>query len=323
MSNACAAIAAAAVSVVCAAHPAAAQSYPSKPIRIIVATAPGGGTDFNGRLVAQKLTEQTGQQVVVENRAGASTIIGTEAVARAAPDGYTLLAAQSTITINPSMFAKLPYDMIRDFAPVSHTLTAPNLLTVHPSVPARTVKEFVTLAKSKPGSLTYGSAGPGTSPHLSGELLKALAKIDVLHVAYKGSGPSLISLIAGETDVGFPSVPASIQHIRSGRLRGIAVTTKARAKALPEVPSIAEGGVAGYEATQWFGILAPAGTPRPVIDKLYQEIARGLRSPELQQRLVAEGMEVVASTPDEFASYIRSETDKWSRVIKSAGIKPQ
>jgi tripartite-type tricarboxylate transporter receptor subunit TctC len=323
MSNAYAAAAAVAVSLVCAAQPAAAQSYPSKPIRIIVATAAGGGTDFNGRLVAQKLTEQTGQQAVVENRAGASTIIGTEAVARAAPDGYTLLAAQSTITINPSMFAKLPYDMIRDFAPVSHTLTAPNLLTVHPSVPARTVKEFVALAKARPGSLTYGSAGPGTSPHLSGELLKALAKIDVLHVAYKGSGPSLISLIAGETDVGFPSVPASIQHIKSGRLRGLAVTTKARAKALPEVPSIAEGGVAGYEATQWFGILAPAGTPRPVIDRLYHEIAQGLRSPDLRERLVAEGMEVVASTPDQFASYIRSETDKWSRVIKSAGIKPQ
>jgi tripartite-type tricarboxylate transporter receptor subunit TctC len=316
------AAAAVAAAVLCVGD-AAAQSYPTKPIRIIVATSAGGGTDFNGRLVAQKLTEQTGQQAIVENRAGASTIIGTEAVARAAPDGYTLLAAQSTITINPSMFAKLPYDIIRDFAPVSHTLTAPNILTVHPSVPVRTVKEFVALAKAKPGSLTYGSAGLGTSPHLSGELLKALAKIDLLHVAYKGSGPSVISLIAGETDVGFPSVPASIQHIKAGKLRGIAVTTKARAQALPDVPSISEGGVAGYEATQWFGILAPAGTPRPVIDKLYQEIARGLRSAELKQRLVGEGMELVVSTPEEFASYIRSETDKWAKVIKSAGIKPQ
>jgi tripartite-type tricarboxylate transporter receptor subunit TctC len=317
-----AAAALAVVSMLCTGHTAA-QSYPAKPIRIIVATAAGGGTDFNGRLVAQKLTEQTGQQAIVENRAGASTIIGTEAVARAAPDGYTLLAAQSTITINPSMFAKLPYDVIRDFAPVSHTLTAPNILTVHPSVPVRTVKEFVALAKAKPGSLTYGSAGLGTSPHLSGELLKALAKIDLLHVAYKGSGPSVISLIAGETDVGFPSVPASIQHIKAGKLRGIAVTTRTRAQALPDVPSIAEGGVPGYEATQWFGILAPAGTPRAVIDKLYQEIARGLRSAELKQRLVAEGMELVVSTPEEFASYIRSETDKWAKVIKSAGIKPQ
>jgi tripartite-type tricarboxylate transporter receptor subunit TctC len=311
------------LSTAMSAHDAAAQNYPNRPIKLVVATSAGGATDFSGRIVAQKLTEQLGQQVVVENRAGAATIIGTEAVARAAPDGYTLLAGQATITINPSMYVKLPYDMQRDFAPVTQTLSATNVLALHPSVPARTVKELIALATAKPGSLTFGSAGLGTAPHLAGELFKSMAKIDMVHVPFKGSSPSTISLLAGEISVNFPSVQVSVPYIKAGRLRALAVTTTMRSQALPEVPTIAEAGLPGYEATQWFGILAPAGTPRPIIDKLYQEIARGLRSPELKERMVSEGMEIIASTPDEFSAYIKSETDKWSGVIKAAGIKPQ
>ena len=300
-----------------------AQSYPVRAIKLVVPSSPGGGTDIVGRILAQKLSEQIGQQMVVDNRAGAGTVIGNDAVAKSAPDGYTLLMGLSTLAINPSMFAKLPYDALRDFAPISQAVSAPNILTVHPSVPAKTVKEFIALAKSKPGSITFGSAGQGTSPHLSGELLKVLAGIDIVHVPFKGSGQSVISLLAGEIGANFASLPTAMSYIKAGRLRGLGVTTLKRAQALPDVPSIAEGGVPGYEATQWFGLLAPAGTPRPIIDRLYQESSRALRSADVKERMTAEGLEVVGGTPEEFASYIRSETDKWTKVIKAAGIKPQ
>ena len=305
------------------AHCAFAQNYPNRVIRLVVPSSPGGGTDIIGRIMAQKLSEQLGQQVVVENRAGAGTIIGNEAVAKSAPDGYTLLMGLSTLAINPSMYAKLPYDALRDFAPISQAVSAPNILTVHPSVPAKTVKEFIALAKAKPGSITFGSAGMGTSPHLSGELLKTLAKIDIVHVPFKGSGQSIISQLAGEIAANFPSVPTALPYIKADRLRGLGVTTRKRTQALPDVPSIAEAGVPGYEATQWFGVLAPAGTPRAIVERLHQEIIRAVRSAEIKERIVGEGMEVVASTPEEFAAYIKSETEKWTRVIKSAGIKPQ
>ncbi len=300
-----------------------AQTYPNRTIRLVVPSSPGGGTDIIGRIVAHKLTELLGQQVVVDNRAGAGTIIGNEAVAKAAPDGYTLLMGLSTLAINPSMYAKLPYDALRDFAPVSQAVSSPNILTVHPSVPAKTVREFVALARARPGSLTFGSAGMGTSPHLSGELLKTLAKIDIVHVPYKGSGMSIISQLAGEIAANFPSVPTAMPYIKANRLRGLGVTTVKRTAALPDVPSIAEAGVPGYEATQWFGVLAPAGTPRAIVDRLHQEMMRVLRSADVKERIVAEGMEIVAGTPEEFAAYIKSETGKWSKVIKSAGIKPQ
>jgi tripartite-type tricarboxylate transporter receptor subunit TctC len=302
---------------------ALAQNYPNRVIRLVVPSSPGGGTDIIGRIMAQKLSEQLGQQVVVENRAGAGTIIGNEAVAKSAPDGYTLLMGLSTLAINPSMYAKLPYDALRDFAPISQAVSAPNILTVHPSVPAKTVKEFIVLAKAKPGSITFGSAGMGTSPHLSGELLKTLAKIDIVHVPFKGSGQSIISQLAGEIAANFPSVPTALPYIKADRLRGLGVTTRKRTQALPDVPSIAEAGVPGYEATQWFGVLAPAGTPRAIVERLHQEIIRAVRSAEIKERIVGEGMEVVASTPEEFAAYIKSETEKWTKVIKSAGIKPQ
>jgi tripartite-type tricarboxylate transporter receptor subunit TctC len=302
---------------------AQAQTYPNRAIRLVVPSSPGGGSDITGRIVAQKLSEQLGQQVVVDNRAGAGTIIGNEAVAKAAPDGYTLLMGLSTLAINPSMYAKLPYDALRDFAPVSLAVLSPNILTVHPSVPVKNVKEFIALAKARPGTVTFGSAGLGTSPHLSGELLKVLAKIDIVHVPFKGSGLSVISQLGGEIAANFPSVPTAIPYIRAGRLRGLGVTTAKRTQALPDVPSIAEAGVRGYEATQWFGVLAPAGTPRPIIDRLNQEMVKLVRSAEVRERLIADGTDPVGSTPEEFAAYIKSETDKWAKVIKAAGIKPQ
>ncbi len=300
-----------------------AQGYPARAIRLVVPSSPGGGTDITGRIMAHKLSEQLGQQVVVDNRAGAGTIIGNDIAAKSPPDGYTLLMGLSTLAINPSMYTKLPYDALRDFAPISQVVSSPNILTLHPSVPAKTVKEFIALAKAKPGSITFGSAGLGTSPHLSGELLKTLAKIDIVHVPYKGSGQSIISLLAGEIGANFPSVPTAIPYIKAGKLRGLGVTTAKRTLALPDVPSIAEAGLPGYEATQWFGVLAPSGTPRAIIDRLHQEIVRALRAPDVRDRLIADGTEPVGSTPEEFASYIKSETEKWARVIKAAGIKPQ
>lgn len=299
-----------------------AQGYPNRTIRLVVPSSPGGGTDITGRILAQKLSEQLGQQVVVDNRAGAGTIIGNEIVAKSAPDGYTLLMGISTLAINPSMYSKLPYDALHDFAPISQVVSAPNILTVHPSVPAKTVKEFIALAKAKPGSIVFGSAGLGTSPHLSGELFKAMAHIDILHVPYKGSGQSIISLLAGEIEANFPSVPTAIPYIKAGKLRALGVTTATRAQALPEVPSIAEAGLPGYEATQWFGVLAPAGTPRPIIDRMYQEISRIMHAPDVKERFIADGTEPVGGTSEEFAAYIKSETEKWAKVIKAAGIKP-
>ena len=306
-----------------AALPAAAQTYPNRPIRLVVPSSPGGGTDITGRIVANKLSEQLGQQVVVDNRAGAGTIIGIEIAAKAPPDGYTLLMGLSTLAINPSMYAKLPYDALRDLAPISLAVLSPNILTVHPSVPAKTVKEFIALAKAKPGTITFGSAGQATSPHLSGELLKVLAKIDIVHVPFKGSGQSVISSISGEIAANFPSVPTAIPYIKAGKLRGLGVTMAKRTAALPDVPSIAEAGVPGYEATQWVGMLAPAGTPRPIIDRLNQEMVKLLKSPEVRDRLIADGTDPAPTTPEEFGAYIKSETEKWTKVIKAAGIKPQ
>jgi tripartite-type tricarboxylate transporter receptor subunit TctC len=302
---------------------ALAQSYPTRAIKLVVPSSPGGGTDIVARILGQKLSEQLGQQFVVENRAGAGTVIGNDAVAKSAPDGYTLLMGLSTLAINPSMYAKLPYDALRDFAPISQSVSACNILILHPSVPAKTVVELIALARAKPGSLTFGSAGMGTNPHLSGELFKSLARIDMVHVPFKGSGQSIISQLAGEIAANFPSVPTAMPYVKAGRLRGIGVTTLKRVEVLPDVPSIAEAGLPGYEATQWFGLLAPAGTPRPIIDRLYQESSRALRSADMKERMTAEGLEVVGSTPEEFASYIRSETEKWTQVIKAAGIKPQ
>jgi len=302
---------------------AAGQTYPVRTVRLIAHSSPGGTSDILGRLVAQKLTESLGQQVVVENRAGASGIIGVEVAAKSAPDGYTMLITQTSIAINPSMFAKLPYNAMRDFAPVTQLVAAPNVLLVHPSVPAASVKEFIALAKSKPGSLINGSPGQGTSPHLSAELFRIMAGIQLEHVQYKGAGQAIVGLLAGEIPVMFTTPPTAMPYIKAGRLRPLGVTTTSRIEALPDIPTIAEAGVPGYESVQWFGMLVPAGTPRPIIERLHQEITRALRAPDMKERLTALGLDVVGSTPEAFAGYIKSETEKWAKVIKTMGIKPE
>ncbi len=300
-----------------------AQSYPVRPVRLVVASSPGGGSDILGRLIAQRLTELLGQQVVVENRAGASGIIGVDVVAKSPPDGYTLIITQTSLAINPSMIKDMPYDALRDLAPVSELVAAPNVLVVHPSVPVKTVKEFIALAKSKPGRLVIASPGQGTSPHLSGELFKVMAKVDMEQVPFKGSGLGMISLLGGEVSVAFPTTPTVMPYLKNSRLRPLGVTSVKRAQVLPEVPTIAEAALPGYESTQWYGVLAPAGTPRSIIDILYKGISRVLRMPDMLERLAADGAEVVDGAPDAFAAHLKSETEKWARVIKAAGIKPE
>ena len=299
------------------------QAYPARAIRLIAHSSPGGTSDILGRLMAHKLTEALGQQVVVENRAGASGIIGVEVAAKSAPDGYTMLITQTSIAINPSMFAKLPYNALRDFAPITQLVAAPNVLVVHPSVPATSVKEFIALAKAKPGSLINGSPGQGTSPHLSAELFKIMAGIKLDHVQYKGAGQAVLSLLAGEVPVMFTTPPTAMPYLKAGRLRPLGVTTTTRIEALPDVPAISEAGVPGYESVQWFGMLVPAGTPRLIIDRLHQELTRGLRAPDMKERLNSLGLDGVGSTPEEFTAYIRSETEKWAKVIKAMGIKAE
>lgn len=302
--------------------PAAAQNYPARSLRLVVPSAPGGGTDILARVLAAKLTEYMGQQVVVDNRAGAGTTIGIDNVAKAAPDGYTVLVTPSTLALNLWMYSKLPYDAIRDLAPLTQIAAVPNALVVHPSVPARSIAEFIALAKKQPGEINVGSAGIGTSPHLSLELFKHLAKVNLVHVPYKGSGTAVIAHLSGEISAQLPSLPTAMGYIKTNRLRALGVTTDKRSPYLPEVPAIGEI-VPGYEATQWFGFLTTAGTPQAVQDRLSQEAIRALRAPDVAKHMASEGAEIVASTPAQFASYIKSETEKWGRVIKAAGIKPQ
>jgi tripartite-type tricarboxylate transporter receptor subunit TctC len=307
-----------------ASAPAAAQSgYPARPIRFVVPSAPGGGTDITARVVAPKLSEYLGQQVVVENRPGAGTMIGGEMVARAAPDGYTLLVGISTLAINPAMYLKVSYDALRDFAPITQLVTTANMLVVHPSLPARSVKELIAFTRTRPGQIHYASAGVGTNPHLSVELFLSMAGLKMVHVPYRGSGQGIVDVLAGHVPVMTPSIPTALPHTKGGRLRGLGVTGSTRSGAAPQVPTIAEAGLPGYEATQWFGVLAPAATPRDIITRLHAEITRALRDNEVRGRLAAEGAEAVGSKPEEFAAYLRAETLKWAKVVKDAGIKPE
>ena len=306
-----------------AAGSVAAQSYPTRPIRLVVASSPSGASDILARMLAQKLGEDLGQQVVVDNRGGASGVIGTDIVAKSAPDGYTLLIIQPSLTINPSMIAKLPYDAVRDFSPVSLVVNAAQLLTVNPAVAAKSVKELIALAKAKPGQLMFGSPGIGTSPHMTMEFFKLKAGIDMPPVLFKGSGPVFISLISGEVSATFSTALSALPHVKSGRIRALAVTTSNRLQILPDVPTVSESALPGFDTSQWFGILAPAGTPRYVIDRLYQALARGAGSPDMKDRLSAQGVEVVNQRPEEFASLIKRELVQWAGVIKAAGIKPK
>jgi tripartite-type tricarboxylate transporter receptor subunit TctC len=301
---------------------AVAQDYPVRPIRLIVPSAPGGASDIIARIVAPRIGEAMGKQVVVDNRSGASNLIGVSLVAKSAPDGYTIGITPASLAINPSIFAKMPYDTLRDLAPVSRLLEAPSTLVVHPSVPATSVKELIAAAKARPGRLIVASSGMGTIPHLAHELLRITAGIDMPQVVFKGTGEGMISVISGELSAFYASPIAVVPLINAGKLRALGVSTKKRSSALPDVPSISET-LPGYEATQWFGIFAPARTPRTIVQRLHQELARALLDPGLKARLVADGFEVIAGTPDEFARDLKSDMDKWSKVIRTAGIKPE
>ncbi len=301
---------------------ASAQQYPSKPIRIVTPYNPGGTADIMARLVAQKLTEAWGQQVIVENRAGASGMIGADVVAKAAPDGYTLLAAYVTeIAIVPSLFPKAPYDPVRDFSPVALTALTPMIWVMTPSIPAQNVKEFVALAKSKPKSIAYASAGNGSPAHLAGELLQRAAGIELTHVPYKGGGQALTDTIAGHTALFFSSMPSAMPHVKAGRLRAMAVSSGKRSSAAPEVPTVAESGGFDFDIGAWNGLFAPAGTPKDIVNRLNAEVTRALTASEMKERLSREGADTVAWSADQFRDFVLAEVAKFSRIIKEAGVK--
>ena len=295
-------------------------AYPSKPIRMVVPFPPGGTTDILARAVAQKLTEAWSQQVIVDNRPGAGGNIGSDLVAKAPPDGYTLLMGTvGTHAINPSLYARMPYDAQKDFAPVILVAGVPNVLEVNPSLPVHTVQELIAYARANPGKLNFASSGNGTSIHLSGELFKAMTGVKMTHVPYKGSAPALADLVRGQVQLMFDNLPSSLGLIKGGKLRAIAVTSTTRSSALPDVPTIAESGLPGYEASSWFGVLAPARTPPAIIDKLNAAIGAWLASPEAKEKLASQGAVAAGGTPADFARYIASETVKWAKVVKASG----
>ncbi|HEY6821355.1 MAG TPA: tripartite tricarboxylate transporter substrate binding protein [Burkholderiales bacterium] len=310
----------AAAALLCTAALACAQPYPAKPIRLVVPYPPGGGTDTVARPLAQKISESTGQPVIVDNRGGASEIIGTEIVAHAPADGYTLLLATNAFAINLAYRRKLPYDPARDFAPVSLLITTPLMLVAHPSLPAGSLRELVALAKSQPGKLNYASLGSGTVHHLSMEWLKLVAGIDIVPVPYKGLAPALAAVTAGEVPLTFSGLTVGLGLVRSGKLRGLAVSTPARATAAPEVPSVAESGFPDYDAVAWYGVLAPAGTPVAVVARINAEIGKALGTSDLRQRFAAIGVDAAPSSPEALDQLIRKETALWTRVIQAAGL---
>ena len=300
-----------------------AQPYPSKSVRFIVPFAPGGTNDIVARMVGVKLTEAWGQPVVIDNRGGAGGVIGADLAAKSVPDGYTLLMANVNFATNPGLVRNLPYDTEKDFAAVSLLATSPSVLVVHPSIPVRSVKEMIAFAKAKPGQLSYSSSGAGTTGHMAMELLKQMAAIDMVAVHYKGGGPALIDLIAGRVSPGFATILSAAPHIEGGRLRALAVSTPKRSSALPDLPTVAEAGVPGYEFTGWWGVVVPARTPHDVISKLNGELVKILAQPDVRERLVREGADPASTTPEAFTAYMRSEVAKWSKVIKTANIKAE
>jgi len=298
------------------------QAYPSKPIRMIVPYPPGGGTDIFARLLAAKLSPALGQQVVIEQRPGAGGVIGADVAVKAAPDGYTLLIGQaSNLAINQHLISKLPYDPLKDFAPITLIATSPGLLVVHPSLPIRTVKDLVALAKSRPGTINYASAGNGSPGHLAAAYFNKVAHIDLLHVPYKGATPAMTDVIAGHASLYFTSPVAAQPYVQSGRLRQIAVTSAQRFPPLPYVPSIAEAGYPDFDITSWWGLLAPAGIPRDIVARLHTESVTALNAAEMKERLAAQGALVVTNAPDQFASYLKSEIANWGRIVKASGAR--
>ena len=301
----------------------ASGQYPTKPVRFIVPSAAGGGTDIIARAISLKLSESLGQQFVVDNRPGAGQMIGIELAARSPADGHTILMAASTLAINPIMYKKVPYDPLRDFAPITQAATLANVIVVHPSLPVKSIAELIAYAKQRPGQLNFASAGIGTSPQMSIELLKSMAGIDMVHSPYKGTAPGVVDLLAGQVLVMAPNALTALPHIKAGKLRALAVTSARRSEGLPDVPTVAESGLPGYDSTQWYGVLAPAGTPRDIVARLHDEIVRALRDAEVGKRLAADGAEPVGSSPEEFAAFIKSESEKWAKVAQAAGIKPE
>jgi tripartite-type tricarboxylate transporter receptor subunit TctC len=302
--------------------PAAAQPYPSKPIRIIVPFPAGGIADIYARVIGTQLTQLWGQPVVVENRTGAGGNIGADAVAKSPPDGYSLvMGSVGTHAVNVTLFSKMPYDPVRDFAPIALVLEAEGLLVVHPSVPAQTVPELIALARAKPGTLTFASAGMGTASHLAGELFKTRANIDMVHVPYKGNVPAITDLLAGQTSLIFATMPTVLPHAKAGKLRALATIGKTRSAAAPELPTIAEAALPGFEVNNWIGLFAPAGTPPEIVRRLNVEVVRIMGSPEVQARLTSEGARFVATTPGEFGDFVKAEIASWAPVVKASGAR--
>jgi len=299
------------------------QAYPAKPIRLILPFPPGGSTDIVARLIGQKLTESWGQPVLIENRPGAGGNIAAETAARAAPDGYTLFQVNVANAIGATLYPKLSYDLITSFAPVIQLATTPYVLLAHPTVPAKNTAELIALAKARPGQLNYASAGGGSATHLSGELLKSMAGVNIVHVPYKGTGPAVTALLSGEVDLYFATVPAALPLVEAKKLRALGVTSARRSPLMRDVPAIAEAGLKGYETSTWHGVLAPAATPADVVVKLNAEIARTLAQPAVKERLVGQGLDPVGGTPEQFGAYLKTEISKWAVVVKASGARPE
>lgn len=297
--------------------------YPTKPIRLILPFAPGGGADLTGRLVAPGLSERLGQPVVMDNRPASAGIVGAEIAARAAPDGYTLLIATSSFAANPSVYKKLPYDIVKDFAPITLAVNSPLVVVVHPSVPVKTIQELIAHARTNPNKLNYGSSGAGGAPHIAGELLKSMAGIEIAHIAYKGIGPALTALLGNEVQLTFSNLFVAQPHISAGRMRAIAITSNERSKVRPEWPTVAESGLPGYQTGLWFGFMAPAATPNPIVRRLNQELVSILTTPEILNSIRSQGGDVVASTPEAFSRILREEIERYGKVIRAAGIVKQ
>jgi len=301
----------------------AAQEYPTKAIRFVVPFAPGGGTDIIGRVVAQALNDALGQPVVVDNRGGAGSTLGTEIVAKSPADGYTILFGNISLAFNATLYTELRYDTIRDLAPISLSAVQPNILVIHPGLPAKSLKEFIELARANPGKYNYASAGTGSGTHLAAELLKLQTKIDIVHVPYKGTGPALTDLLGGQINMMVSTFASALPHVKSGRMRALGVTTAKRSPATPDVPTLIEGGVAGYDYSTWYGLLAPAGTPKAIIDKLNATNRKVLARDEIKQRLESQGVDPIVNTVAEFTAYVKSETEKWGKVVKATGAKAE
>ena len=312
-----------ALALACLGGTVSAQTYPSKQVRIVVPFAPGGGTDIAARVLAQKLTERTGQTFLVDNRPGASGIIGTELVAKSAPDGYTLLVGSQTVmAVVPAMYGKLNYDTARDLAPVIHIIDTPTLIAIHPSLPVKSIKDLITLAKARPGQLSYGGASGGT-PHLSGVLFNLMAKVDMLFVPYKGEGPAIVDAMGGQISMVFSNLATVLPMAQSGKLRPLAVTSAKRVSSAPEIPTVAESGLPEYVVNTWFGLFTPSATPRAVINKLNADAASALNTPDAKEKLLSQGMYVIANSPEDLAALLKTEVPRWAKVVKESGVKPQ